>query len=426
MFAAAKSVGAAPEMSAGRTEKHSEGCGAKHGGQGQGGGTGVLRQTQAERGGSQMVWSKDCSSAVVCGVGLLACNALLGSMGLIVRTGHDAMHKAPPAQHPLPETIAPDLLTANQSMQTGYSSGPDYVSLHWLSSNVFHTQELLAPIVCVMIFPFLLMDTASKSIYISGCLSAFRKTWRTLSTRLVWFAYAILAVYWLVVQSQTENESLASQLQHLSAAFPMAVASRRLLDSSVWGDCLLKPAVMLMRQPFKLIMPRLIFLSSVSAIVLMAVDRMTSKQQLRTGRWSKAGAGRDHSVLAALAAPVLLVSGPGNGAICALGLLEYTCSAELFQLLTGCCKCDADGTKLEPSRQGAWLGMAEGCMSALLSMQLFFCSAHFCEFAGLQYAAGNVVNRFDQNSFHVQTGVSEAAYCGRCFHMFIVCFMFER
>ena len=80
-------------------------------------------------------------------------------------------------------------------------------------------------------------------------------------------------------------------------------------------------------------------------------------------------------VSAALLAPAMVVLGPGRTLTVALGLAECACA---WTLICG-------GSTGAPGRGRAG---AAGVLWALLGTHLFFCTGHFCEFAGLQTAAG--------------------------------------
>ncbi len=333
---------------------------------------------------------RDCSNAVVCGLGLLVCNALLGSMGLVVRTGHDAMHKAAAPPPPPP----PDLLKSH-STTLHMDLSVQFASLHWLSTGVFHTRELLAPILCVMIFPFLLLGSASPN-RTTACRSAACSgvLLQALVVKLVWSAYFVLAFYWMLSQAHVVDESIARQLKHVLASLGKAPALKTALADAMPSLLPHLPVVnSLVSLPFRMLLPRLIFLLSGSAMLVLLVAGVSGQTQPVKILRPKAGLQTgQRTLLAALAAPVLLVSGVEKGTVCALGLLECACARELFQLLNSCWKSasrvNATDGKLGSSASEGWLGLAEGCLLALLSMQLFFCSGHFCEFAGLQYAAG--------------------------------------
>ncbi len=334
-------------------------------------------------------WNRDCSDAVVCGLGLLVCNALLGSMGLVVRTGHNAMHKA--AAAPPPDLLESHNTTLHMDLSV------QFASLHWLSTGVFHTRELLAPTLCVMIFPFLLLGSASpKCITASRSAGCSGVLLQALVVKLVWSAYFVLAFYWMLSQAQLVDESIAHQLKHVLASLPESPAFKTALTDGIQSLLPQFPVVhSLVSLPFRMLLPRLIFLLSGSAVLVLLIAGVFGQTQPVKILRPKAGLQTgQHTLLAALAAPVLLVSGVENGTVCALGLLECACAQELFQLLNSCWKlapdtksCSTD-TKLGSKGSEGWLGVAEGCLLALLSMQLFFCSGHFCEFAGLQYAAG--------------------------------------
>ena len=80
-------------------------------------------------------------------------------------------------------------------------------------------------------------------------------------------------------------------------------------------------------------------------------------------------------VLAALLAPAIVVLGPGRMPTLALGLAECACAWTLTR----------GGSARGPDQGRA---SAAGVLWALLGTHLFFCTGHFCEFAGLQTAAG--------------------------------------
>lgn len=366
------------------------------------------RQMAAQYASNPKHCSRDCWNAVLWGVGLLVCNALLGFMGLIVRTGHDAMHRA--AASPLPQHVlapaknASELVAASHAV---HSDASGFASLHWLSSGLFNTQELLAPIIHVMIVPFLLLATTKQTHSIaSGGLGHFRRL-QASSLKLIWSSYLILALYWLVMQLHREDSSVASRFEHMFAALPGVAAVRAMLSLQdteyVLSFChsqlqnslsYVVTLSSLVSQPLKLVMPRLLFVLSAFAVLLLALTKVLEHWHPVAALKSESCHHRaNYSLLAALAAPVLLMSGPENGAICALGALECTCTTELFHLLTNHWKNaspepGAEGNMCDPGMPEGWLGVAEGCMWALLSMQLFLCTGHFCEFAGLQYAAG--------------------------------------
>lgn len=337
-----------------------------------------------------------CTNAVAFAVGLLVCNALMGSMGLVVRTGHDAMHKAaaPQAHHLQTEPPPADLLNAADAARlTEKNVKVDFASLHWLSAGLLHTQGLLAPRMCVIIFPFLLMG--SKMVKCNTASQPYSSL-QASTEKLVWSAYLVLAVYWLLLQLHLENTSLGFLMHQIGAALPRTSPLRSTFGNGLQG---VLPHLHVIDHvanlSFMMLLPRLIFLCSGSALLLLLVTRILGHKQSLTALRPRLSSQISHNtVLAALATPVLLVSGPENSAICALGLLECACARELLQLLSGCWSHakpsdpKAAVTKLDSGRQSGWLGVAEGCMLSLFSMQLFFCTGHFCEFAGLQYAAG--------------------------------------
>lgn len=337
----------------------------------------------------QMRWNRHCSHAVVWGVGLLVCNALMGSMGLVVRTGHDAMHKAAPAQEPAQQSGEYPL---SHLVLPGVGNQSDVhavASTQWLSAALLSTQDLLAPLVCVLIFPFILLDA---NAYPVSSVSSHHSTARLhlLAVQPLWFSYCVLALYWIIRQAGQAGVSVAFLLKPFLTPFKAYLGTTLHTVANCVPNCV-HILSRCLHQPFHLLMPHLVFLSSAFSITTLLISSLKDQQQSKHAFKHETDSSNACTFIAALTAPLLLVLGPSKGLVCALALLQCTCVVRLLQYaktrhIAASSRVGADGNALRQSE--GWLGVAEGCLWALLSMQLFFCSGHFCEFAGLQYAAG--------------------------------------
>ena len=356
--------------------------------------TGAVGCGRSPRGGrshvQQMRWNRHCSHAVVWGVGLLVCNAMMGSMGLIVRTGHEAMHKAAPTQEPAQLTGTRILSQPGVGNQTDVHA---VASTQWLSAALLQTQDLLAPLVCVLIFPFVLLDANACSV---SAVRSHRSTARlhVLAVQSLWFSYCVLALYWVVCRAGQAGVSVAFVLKPFLTSFKAHLGTNPAQTLHTVATCVpsrLHKPTRCLHQPFQLLMPRLVLLSSALSMTALLTSRLQDQQQFKPAVKHETDSSNACTFIAALTAPILLVLGPSKGLVCALALLQCTCVVRLLQYAktrhsSASSRVGADGTAFRQSE--GWLGVAEGCLWALLSMQLFFCSGHFCEFAGLQYAAG--------------------------------------
>ena len=354
----------------------------------------ILTGDQQKGSEQQLGLNRHCSHAALLGVGMLVCNALMGSMGVVTRTGHDAMHKAaamPEAEQHLQNTTraVPYHLAFHTSTQDSTSA---VTSMQWLSAALQQTQELSAPAFCALIFPFVLLDAKAD-------LAAVRKTQHSpaslqaFAVKLVWFSYSVLAFYWALFQAGQADESLASHMKPVVSMLQSCRQVRRVLIAV--AACV--PAAFLvdiscLHQPLNIVLPRLISLGSVLALLIHLLSRVSHQLQFRDAMLHQENSTGSHTLIAALAAHLMLVCGPSKALVCALALLQSTCVVQLLQHLQGhwhpTPQHTPRNTTAASKEMGGWLGVAEGCLWALLSMQLFFCTGHFCEFAGLQYAAG--------------------------------------
>ena len=345
----------------------------------------------------QMRWNSRCSHAAAWGVGLLVCNALMGSMGLVVRTGHDAMHKAAPSQEPAQhmQTVAdtlPDLGLPGVGNQSNVHA---IASTQWLSAALLQTQNLLAPLFCVLIFPFVLLD--ANAIHVStGRSHCSTSHLHMLAVQSLWFSYCVLALYWVICQAGQSSASVSFLFE------PFLTASKFFLGTSstqtLYTVARYVPSCMhilsrCLHRPFHLLMPHMVFLSSAFSITNLLVSEAENQWQPKNAVKHQTSSSKACTFIAALTAPILLVLGPSKGLVCALALMQCTSVVKLLQYAQIChssasSMVSADGTVHVVRQPEGWLGVAEGCLWALVSMQLFFCSGHFCEFAGLQYAAG--------------------------------------
>ena len=344
-------------------------------------------------------WRGDCSSLLVCGVGLLLCNALLGSMGLVARTGHDAMHKlAADTAHATSDTAV------SQDSQTivYLRSGVDSfcVSLRWLDGGLQHTQELLAPTLCVFVFPLVLLSGFWKSQDVQTEQS--KKVRMSMPgfhmvKCMIWLAYTAVAALWIC---QSQNLGQLSLLSSFEGALPVQLASAS--DMIYNLTCQLRITGVLLTQPLDVLLPGLVFTSVLISLVtyIFGCVFMYAKKELEQET-------NYHILIAVVAAPVILVLGSAASLASVLGLLECVCIQHLFESLSRLSKQHFykntdEGSKAMFQSEG-WISVAEGSMWALISTQLFFCTGHFCEFAGLQYGAGRCRSCTCCLSKHIQT-----------------------
>ena len=212
----------------------------------------------------------------------------------------------------------------------------------------------------------------------------------------------------------------------------------QLLSQSYWPvTCLPTPLTKLVLLPLRLLLPRCALAVSVAA----AGTTLFVRRPACSGRVPMPAAGPaehprrpaddcnaqqlscldgqgSHAAYRHLAAavllPTLLASGPDAAFAALLGCMEVCC---LVQLLRSCrrrpgsascpqacqpkmqqdtccssqlaCSCAWQAGHARTTAPSAQQHTATaGVMLSLLSMQLFFCTSHFCELAGLQYSAG--------------------------------------
>lgn len=217
----------------------------------------------------------------------------------------------------------------------------------------------------------------------------------------------------------------------------------QLLSLSDWPvTCLPIPGTELVLLPLRLLLPRCALAASVAAAgTTLVIRRLALTARVTTPATGPAEHPRQlaedsnaqqlscqdeqgsHAAYRHLAAAVLLLtllaSGPDAAFAALLGCMEVCC---LVQLLRSCqqrpgspscsqacqrqlqpelclgsqlaCSCADCALQADHAKTKASLAFAQqhtataGVMLALMSMQLFFCTSHFCELAGLQYSAG--------------------------------------
>ena len=364
--------------------------------------------------------NRHCSHAAVWGVGLLVVNALMGSMGLVVRTGHDAMHKAAPTQEPAQhmQTVAdtlPDLILPDVGNQNSVHA---FASTQWLSAALLETQNLLAPLVCVLIFPFVLLDANTMPV----STGRGHHILHTLAVRSLWFCYCVLALYWVTCQAGQADASLSFLFEPILTAYKLHLGKSWTQTLYTAANCIPCMHVLSrsLNQPFRLLMPHMIFLSSAFSITTLLIFEAEDQWQPKNAVKHQTTSNKACTFMTALTAPILLVLGPSKGLVCALALLQCTSVVKLLRYAQKChssasSRVGADGTERVVRQSEGWLGVAEGCLWALISTQLFFCSGHFCEFAGLQYAAGQRTLLIMQVNINVLHGDFLAeAFCESC------------
>lgn len=329
-------------------------------------------------------WSRSCTEAVIWSVALLTCNALLGSTGLVTRTGHDAMHKAGTAKDHAGTDIHGIASQHGTALHRLLGVQAFHASVHWVSDGLQQTQALIVPAMCVLSFPLVLLGDMANSKS-----STHKKVTRTMLTAggvecLVWCAYISVAMLWVAQGHGFSHLSVSACLSLLLQSTPSLVSNRL--------HALYKQPVvsMLIIHPLEILLPALCFHLTVLALIAQSVHSMTSNFTKQHPYHSNT-----HVWVAILTAPTLLVLGSEAALASMLALIECVCTRHLFlylhnALLQG--SCQNTGTSARHRQYAAnWGAAAEGSAWALISMQLFFCTGHFCEFAGLQYSAGELL-----------------------------------
>ena len=351
--------------------------------------------SKSERGSSR----QQCSSVLLWGMGLLVCNALLASAGLVTRTGHDAMHKAAADVTHSSSDALRHAQSNNSSAQ--FFSTASQLSVDWLGGGFQHTQELLAPIFCVMLFPLVLLgDAQVKSLHdkqVSTMSSAMNVS--------VWLAYLAVALLWVCQTQQIADLSLMSFLESVlpTGILPSLVD---VLSSASQAYMIL---ITFLSQPLNVLLPRTCFVFSSASLTLHALLKACGYVEK-----SNKDSSNTSVVVAAVSALILLVLGSASALTAATGLMECVCITQLFKHL----HCDHNVQVMSGKQDNtlrsfsAWISLAEGSTWALIAMQLFFCTGHFCEFAGLQYSSGKC--HFACIVHHTEDACSCSSRCCIC------------
>lgn len=97
------------------------------------------------------------------------------------------------------------------------------------------------------------------------------------------------------------------------------------------------------------------------------------------------------SLVVTLVPPVLLVLGPKSSLLGFMGVLQCGVLGYLLgERRRAVRRVGLAGRGGQDGGGGRWEGFVGGAVWSMVGMQMFFCSGHFCEFAGLQYTAGIV------------------------------------
>ena len=153
-----------------------------------------------------------------------------------------------------------------------------------------------------------------------------------------------------------------------------------------------------LRLPLRLLLPRAVYFLAAPSLAAAACAALARAAARRFGS-SGGGAGLAPDaalwLAAAAAGPVVMVLGHKGPALALLALLQAVAVVALLALHREARAASAPEPAAKRRRAGDGASSAEGDdrapLTALLfgmhCLQLFFCSGHFCEFSGLQYAS---------------------------------------
>jgi hypothetical protein len=347
-------------------------------------------------------------TAVAAAVLVLACNVLLQAMGLIDRAGQDPHDKTQPSG---------DLLV-----------GPD-AALQQVLLLCF----TVVPLVCI----WLLVRSCSAWLG-NHCFGTATPRDKGEDDRilgvLVWamkrlcgVQFLALGVFWVAQLSGHNNMTAAAaaelawvQLQHIvtgSEVLSKALDILMSLSSAVDVNTLqrvLHAAVSnaqlgaVLQLPLRLLLPRLVYASAVAAFcgtaaavcflascnMLRKMARPKSSAQSGSVWLRPSAAGRQLCtwLCAVFAASLVMVLGYKGPATMLAALVQAGCCCVLLRLHAAATWAVAGGPActVRPQQQQASSSLQSvvgGGVWGMMGLQLFFCSSHFCEFSGLQYAS---------------------------------------
>lgn len=367
---------------------------------------------------------RPASRAVRAAASVLVCNVSLQLLGLIDRSGQDPHDKTQPSSELL---VGPDAAWQKAAL-LAFTVGP--LAMMWLgfraASKTLGDWTASAPV----LQPEASLRTDAhhtKRLASRDCSSATARCWRAVCG----VQFFCLAVFWVAQLFGRSNATvceLAAALWAtcrqgpLACVAPVFSAVAESLGKDVLQACkqvLLSSGLCVL--PLRLLLPRVIYVAALAVLVaavlialwrawLLAFRNMASGKPVQgPARLAEAASGLAVAELlwlcAVLAAPLVMVLGFKGPAtmLCALlqavglcVLLQLNRAATLFvQSRSAPSSGDAVGTAGGSQQVASSVGPRDdGCCSVvgagawgLMALQLFFCSGHFCEFSGLQYAS---------------------------------------
>ncbi|KAF6264465.1 hypothetical protein COO60DRAFT_1624241 [Scenedesmus sp. NREL 46B-D3] len=375
-------------------------------------------------------------TAVAAAVLLLACNVLLQAMGLIDRAGQDPHDKAQPSG---------DLLV-----------GPDaaWQQLQLLCFTV-------APLVCMRLLVSWWSAWTGRCCSSTAAPHDLRWDGKVLGV-LVWVLkrvctvqFCTLGIFW-VAQLSGQSGSTApvaaklacAQLQQIvinsealskGCSFLMTCLSCVVGWDAVYGVLLVSVYELLQvapsslfralaQLPMRLLLPRVVYASAVAAfcgtavvLCLLAVCKQLCKQaaaKLNSGErccsTSALGCQLNIWLCAVFAAAVVMVQGYKGPATMLVALVQAGCCCALQRLHAAASRtADGSAARRHPQQQhtsSSLQSVVGGGLWGMMGLQLFFCSSHFCEFSGLQYASAFI--GFDSMVWHTSGSLLLLNTCG--------------
>jgi hypothetical protein len=349
-------------------------------------------------------------TAVAAAVVMLACNVMLQALGLIDRAGQDPHDKTQP-------------------------SGELLVGADAAQQRALLLFIVLAPLVCMLLL-FAWWGAWLGRAWLGTDAAAARdhhQQWggKLLSAlqSLVKLACSVQCVaiggFWLA-QLCGLNEFTASaaanlawrQLQHIAVLQgPFTALSRACallvtclsavldVDAVNWvlhaavSSSALDAFVAL---PLRLMLPRVVFGVAVAAFCGTAMvgclsyscnmlfKPATSKAKSTSTQQSAVGCQLNVWLCAVFAAALTMVLGYKGPATMLLALVQAGCCCVLLRLhaaATAAAGNASNCTGLQQQASSSIQSVVGGGMWGMMGLQLFFCSSHFCEFSGLQYAS---------------------------------------